>query len=545
MSNVSSGISGGAGLGGSLWGILAGNSQNNWGQQSLVNVLNTMNQANSTGLGLGLSAFDPTRNTALETGGLAHNTLNNPDLGVLGMQKWAGNLLGGINPGQFQNPTLASALGGMNLGGANGALGNLASNNGLLNPGQGNAQNTANLFLNGMMFGQPNLYNSGTQMLANNGQSPYGTNLQNVAGGVTSGLGGTQATNFGLGAAQQLINNGGLNSLGATGQAAALQGFLGGGSNSLTQALENTGLNFANQQAVLPTSMAASIAEDQAHQQAQNSAQAAEAQALARGGGPGATVANGATNQASSDFANQISQNSANAYQNALLQQQGLNLQQQGQGAQMALGAGNIASQQLGQYGSLLQQLTGEANTGLGTGLSSLGNLQNAQTNLAGTYGNLGLGAGSVANQTAATGGNLLNDYLNSALGGGSLQNNLLGTQLQGLLGGANGTNNAAANFAQLGQQGTNNYYNSLNGLFNNLYNSNYLGSSLNNQALNSLGNLTGQGLNYAQSGLAGQSNLFQNYASQGLGNANANLNNGLNGIGGSIGQILPLLGLG
>lgn len=490
-----------------------------WDKNALSGVQNFEQQGYSNGISRGNSSFDPARDTAMAMGGTGGNMVNDPSYGGYAMQQLAGGQLSNLNPNSFQMSPFTSMTANpgqyMNV---NNALGGVAGNNGLLNSNQYNAQGTANTMLNGAFYGQPDLYNTGKSMMANNGQSPFTQNLQRTAMDVTGGAGQTAATNFGLNAAQQLISNGGLNNAGAAGQNTALAGLQGGGNNNLTNTLEGTGMNFAQQPAVLSTGTAASIAEDQAHQQAINSARAAQAQALARGGAPGASVANGAANSAEGDFFNQIQQNSANAYENALLNQQGLNLQQQGQGAQMALGAGNVASQQLGTYGNLLSQLTSTANSGIGTGLSSIGGLQNAQTNLAGTYGQLGIGAGNLANNTAATGGQLTSDFLNSAVSGGNLQNNLLGTQANTLIGAGNGYNSNMNNAGNLNLQGANSYYNNYNGLYNDVGNANNLGYNLWNSAEGGLNNQAQMGYGMANTALGAMPSVYSSFTSNGGG---------------------------
>lgn len=270
-------------------------------------------------------------------------------------------------------------------------------------------------------------------IIANQGQSPQLQALLNSF----LGVGSNRVANA--------MGNTAANILGTQGQTPALQA----GQLAALAMMLNSGRMATPRPAVLPQApvlslgQAASIARNQAATANAQQAQNARAQALSLGGGPGAVVANGATNQALGDFANQAAQNEAAAAQNALMQQQGvqlssylpyqsLNLQSSLQTQANQLAAQNLAQQlQLG-GGSLLAGLTGAQTGLLGTG-GGLGSAYN-QLQLGGLQGALGTTGMGQQNLYSALGalGNL------SGLQGGlanSIGNQFLsgvGQQLQG-----------------------------------------------------------------------------------------------------------------
>ena len=516
-----------------------------WGQGALTNVLNTMNGANETGLGLALGSFGPANSGAQSNLGSAQNLLGSPTGGLGNLQEQIYGATNGITPGAFQGTGLqgrnqqnldyiANSAAQQTQNGQQGlnsgadAYQSLLGGGGLVNGSQQQVMDALTQLANGGGTNQ-DLKGAGIQAVNNGGLNGYDSRLQALGdynlsrnGYVDPNL--TTLANAG----QSGLQNNGLSATGAAAQQQALQGVQRGGQTGTTQALQGIGTNFAGQQALLPTALAASFAKDQAGQQAQNAAQDFQAQALARGGGAGSTVANGAANSGLADFANNIAQSQSNAYQNSLVQQQGLNLQQQGQGAQMALGAGNLAAGQLGTYGSLLTGQQGVQNQTYGIGGNLLQGAAQGANASANTYGNLGVSGGQLGNQTLGIGSSNLNNAVGNQTSAGQAVNGLTNTQLQALLGAGQGLNanantaNSGYNSALNGQLGSqsignaqgNNYYSQLNNLFGSQGANNQTSLGLNNNSLQALLALSGQGFNYAQSGLAGQSGLFQNYAS-------------------------------
>ncbi len=574
-------------LGPLLGNLLGGSSSNkaaNWGQSALINVLNTMNQANQVGQQMGGAYSQPAGAIALQNGQLGQGILNGENGGLASQQNSAYQAGQNLNPSQFQGGDATSQLMQL-LASPQGSqlmsqLSTLGNNKGILNDNQGFGQQFASNLLQGTEQGQQGMLGIGQTLGANGGLTNVLDRLGIDGAGAVDNGGRTAETQGGMTAAQGILANGGVTSAlealskagvgglsgamgtpgltntGASGERSALSGLNSGGQTDFTRQLQGIGANYAAQPALIPTALAASMARDQAGANATNAAQNAQAQALARGGGPGATVANGARNAGLADFSNQIAQAQSKAYQDAITQQQGLNLQQQGQGAQMGLGAANTAAQQLGTYSGLLNNLEGTANqrygissnnvsaanaganNNVGTGLSGITGLQNANTNLAGTYGNLATGASNATVARANAGSSALNDYLSSILQGGNLMNSQQGLQLQALLGANSGYNNSLnsqggllSGAAGLNQQGTNSFNNALNNYLNTGNNVNSTGAGLVQTGLGALNGLSNNWLDYAKQGLAGQSNLFQSYASNGLNNASqANQTSGITG---------------
>lgn len=516
-----------------------------WGQSSLVNVLNTMNDANSTGLGLGIGSFAPANSAAQSNLGMAQNLLGSPTGGLGNLQEQIYGATNQITPGQFQqsglqghngdvlnylgNSTAQAALNAQDVNGTGSqAYMNLLAGGGQVNGSQQSALDAlTQLAQNGGNNGA--LVTAGNSAVYNGGLNGYDSRLQALGdynlsrnGYVDPNL--TTLANAGTAGVQ----NQGLTPTGQAAQQTALGGVQRGGQTATTQTLQGIGTNFAGQQALLPAALAASFAKDQAGQQAQKAAQDFQAQALARGGGAGSTVANGAANSGLADFADNIAQAQANAYQNSLVQQQGLNLQQQGQGAQMALGAANTAAGQLGTYGNLLTGQQGVQNQTYATGGQQLANATSGANASANTYGNLGVAGGQLGNNTLGIGTGALNNATGNQTSAAQGINGLTSTQLQALLGAGSGLNanagtaNTAYNNALNGQLGSqslgntqaNSYYNNLNNLFGSQTANNNTNLGLNNNSLATLLGLSGQGFNYAQQGLQGQSGLFTNYAS-------------------------------
>lgn len=356
-------------------------------------------------------------------------------------------------------------------------------------------------------------------------------------GGVAPGLQGVQSTannilaNQGMTPTLAMAQNPLEGILGRQGNNAQSQALLGGalpflqtgGQTNLSQGLANQGMNLFNQQALMNPAQAAGLAGNLAHTAAQGQAQQAEANALARGGGPGAVVANGMTNQAMSDFANQISQQTSGAESTALQNQQQLQLQQQLGGAQAAQGAGSLQNALLGTSGGLAQGSGNLANSLFMGGLNELPSLQNAQTNFLGAGSNLA----QLANTGFLGGINAMTPMMSAqnqyALGMGNLVNNAgqwqTGDQNNAMANMAsllNNTMGAGVNTGQLGlgsgALGTN-QFNALTGAMNQGLNTGInMGNMYNNMTqayLNPMQYLAGQYGNLWNTSLNSGSSLF------------------------------------
>ena len=471
-----------------------------------------------------------------------------------GLGNTAGGYFGGANP---YNNAMTSA-GTQGLGSAGDSLLNYAGNVNNTYGGQlaglGNTGNLAGQVFSGGGWtpqyqqgfeGLSNFLNQGTpglqssagtanNLIGNVGSNPFNQALQNNAlsvegtGGMTPLLGGIVNPLMGTIGAQG--NNAQSNAL-MGGASPLLQSF---GQTNLTQGLANQGMKLFNQQALMNPAQAEGLARNAAATSDAQQAQHAEQQALARGGGPGAVVANGMQNQGMADFANQSAQNEAQAATNALQNQQQLQLQQQLGGGNLASGAGNLQNSLLGTAGGLAQgsgslannlymQATGMIPTtqnaavnnlnaylgGAGTGsqnqlgmLGQGGNVAqmlesgqlgglNAMTGMMGAENNYALGAGGLQN---SIGNNLGTLGLGSLTNAGNLYNNVFSQGLgQGQLG--LGQFNALTG-AQLGGYGAlNNTTSNLNNAYSN--------------AINPLLGVGGQMTNIGTAGLGGQAGLF------------------------------------
>ncbi len=473
---------------------------------------------------------------------------------------------------------------GQNTPGLQDALKNFSS---LLPQLQGQSESASNIFQNGgvtpqsfdagnflktMQEGglapQQQLNNMGNNIFSNNGGSALTDYFQKLAtqGGNNANLdfaqkgaqdifgnaGQTADTNSGIAAALQklsgggftdalnglsstglnVLNQNGLTPTGAQGEQAALKTINEGGATGTTNALQDIGVNLASQPSLMPIDKVLNMARDQAGTNYQNNMEGAIRQAQARGGGAGSTVANGLQNQGLADYSDKGAQSEAKAMQDALVQQQALQLKQQQQGSDTAVAGGSLENNRFGTASNALSNLEGiaanrfnaggnfiqGANSGAAqnsqVGLNGLGNLAglqsqrqmgalgeipgivNSGTNQANVFGNLGLGSNAQDLSRLGLGENMFTNLLNSQQGAGNSLNNLIGTQNQYGLGAGqlanSGSNDMASiiqqmlggNFTASGQglNRTNNYYNQANqGLNNNLNLMNFSGQQQQN----------------------------------------------------------------
>ncbi len=352
-----------------------------------------------------------------------------------------------------------------------------------------------NLFNSGGQSSNPlwtSIMNAAAQGIT--GTSPVLNAAFQGAGNIMNAQGQTGPTNQGINAAMAMLANGGsnqgLNTLsntgqnvlsqngltptGAQGEQAALGIINNQGATPTTQGLQGLGLNLASQPSLIPQNLVASMARNEAGTAFQNNEEAARRQAISRGGGAGSNVASGLQNQGLAEYSDKGSQAEAQAVQQALTQQQQLQLQQAGMGANMAQAGGQlqnsnfntgantlgnlegIAAQRFGQGGNFISNANSGANANNATGLNGLGNLAGLQsqrelsslgllpniaqtgTNQAGTYGNLGIAGNAQNLQALGMGSDMYQSVLNSMLGGNNSYNNLIGTTGNYALGAGN-----------------------------------------------------------------------------------------------------------
>lgn len=233
----------------------------------------------------------------------------------------------------------------------------------------------------------------------------------------------------------------------ALGQEAALKLLGASGATPANVQRLARGTNLENREALLPTEMAMSMAREQAGGDFDKQMEAVRARALARGGGPGAVVASGGQTGAEADFAKDRLQYVADRGQKALMDQQGLNLQQMGMGSGIANSAQADAINRMGIGASLLPALQGQDTQRLLGALGGIGGVVNTATQRAGTFGNLGLGGAQNELARLMGGGQLTGASLDQisralglleqgttnqqqiALGGGNLMNTLANSQ--------------------------------------------------------------------------------------------------------------------
>lgn len=547
----------GAGLAGGVLG--QGNIQ--WNQNALINVLNTLNQYGGNAW---LSALQNLNPASAGAQGLVNRApqllFNGGTSGSGAVGDWQSALqsaMSGMTPGSFQqtanNPQIQQFL--QNLQGPAQGMSQVAQSGGWTPQGQ-DIYSLMQGLAGGQNSGQQNLQNFGQTATQNGGFNPTLSHASDVAnyimnqGGSNSNmdagmqralalLGGTspyisELANAGQGGLSSNLGVSGLTPTGAAGETTALGGLQAGGATNLTDILQKLGANYAGMPAVLGMQQAGNIARNEAGTQNAQAAQGARAQALARGGAPGDVVANGAANQGLADFANQGAQNIANSVGNAYLNQQGLNLQQQGQGANMGLQAGNLQAQRLGEFGNLLNSLEGTATNRYGIAGGQLGNAQQLGTSqaglgMSGLQGLSGLqsqnvlsalgmlpGISNAAANYGGTGSNALNSYIQSLLGGGQGMQNELGQSMNYGLGAGNlagnltGTGAGILNQAgQLGLGQTSAYNQALYNLLGQQGNFTSAGMNMFNTGLGSLGNIGQTFMSPVDTSLSGQSQLF------------------------------------
>lgn len=365
------------------------------------------------------------------------------------------------------------------------------------------------------------------------GSNPMLNFANQQAQGIAGQGGQTGPTNQGIGTSLGLTaNNGMTNPLSQLSNAGGSVLNSRGGTPT-NQALQGLGLNLASQPSLVSPQQAMSVARDQAGTQYQNNMEAAIRQAQSRGGGAGSTVANGQQNQGLADYSDAGSKAEAQAVENALMNQQGLQLNQANMGGQMAQGGAGLQNSTLGLGGNFIQGANSGALGNVSTGLSSLDQLAGLQSqrqlsslglvpniaqtgfNEANIFGNLGLGSSGQNLQSLGLGGQFAQDVTGSQLGANDSLNSLLGQTQKYSLGAGD-----------LANQGSNDMSSIIQSML-----------SGNLQAGNQGLNRTGQYFNNAQQGIGNNQNLMNFSGNQFLGSSNtgtSQLSQMLNWLGGN-----------
>lgn len=477
------------GTGLDIYGGFQGLNQQDWQNAAKVNVLNNLRdlQGGAQGQASYLNgALNPNLLAYMQKAGAGAQDLQSTTAG-----QYLGALGGVQNAFSPQNILNANQIPGMSgifdqtggaLGQGNNALGQLmaALPGNLNNPSLQSAMASALGIANGGPQGA--LATTGNSLLNSQGQNPYLSMLQ--------GAGANSIANGGYTPQLQSIIN-------------TAQGLTG--TNPYSQLASLRGSQIVGQNPLLPMDQVASMARNQSATDSINSNRSLRKQLINTTGITGPAVAGGGFNDFLGSMSDQALQNQSKAVNDAILGQQGLQLQQFGQGTSL-LGLGN--SSQLAQQGLGLSSLlgaSGQANTN--------------QNSLA----NLGLGGSNAELSRLLGGGSLLENFAQLGLGGSNAVGNLVGTQnagvgqnigaLSGLLGSLNnltGTDlSAILGSANFGAGQTKSMYDTIGSLLGGQSNlagqmqQGYLGSAaLPNQTLNNW-------INFLQGNGGNQASLF------------------------------------
>jgi len=474
------------GLAGAVGGIDQQNQQQ-WQQAAAINMLNYARDSGQISLDrynqligplmAGLQQNQGSANIYLWGGG-DNGVGQIPQFGGA-MQDWQGGILDLFrNLGEYTTPQMQQAyqgLFGLNEGAAN--TGNLA---GQVFAGGGWSPFGQQVLDRAMEMGQGQgwqlgqLATTGGELLGRYGVNGMTGGAQDAALAALAGQGRTPGINNLSAAGQNALGGsfgvGGLTPTGAVGEGVGLQQLLEGGRTPQTQELANFGTQQAAQEPLLPMDEALNFARQEAAQNVAGQREGAMRQILARGGGPAALSQGGMGGtqaQGVAEFADYALEAESQAIRDALMKQQGLQLQRQEQGTGMALNALDQERARQAVSASMLGNLEDVASRRFlaGGGMMSDAERVAAQRELG--LGGLGVNAGELENQRMQTGGSLMDIYnryrlgglslgqqglqaMNQyALGAGGLQNSMIGTQGQNY-------NNILQNILQGGQLGAN-----------------------------------------------------------------------------------------
>jgi hypothetical protein len=294
------------------------------------------------------------------------------------------------------------------------------------------------------------LQNAMGPALASGGMNPMLYGVQQAASGVLGSQGYTPGLRGLSQQGAQILKEGGWDPYTRAAAGVGTRGLLQGGRTPTTDALEAIGVDLAGREALLPMDKAIAAAGDLASNQAIAQFQAAQRRAEARGGGPG-PVRGGIQNAGMADYADMAARIVADAQNQAMLNQQGLQLQQRGLGESMALGGGQLAAGRLGVMNQILSAAENARQGMYGFGLSGMSTAEQVAAQRMGqAYGAIpgAQNAGTSALQAYLTGGNMgmQNELSRMGLGGTLLQNyNANRLQGQGLFNQAMGQQNQYA----------------------------------------------------------------------------------------------------
>ncbi len=327
-------------------------------------------------------------------------------------------------------------------------------------------------------------------LTANGGKTADLQNILDVANGLAATGGRTGALDTASQRALQLLTQ--QDPYAAQGLASASQILNSGGATQSSQAGTNVGLDILRRGGATPVGDQATTAamqrlmsnpmmndgealgllSSQIGSQAVRNAAAANRQAYLRGGGPGATLASGAGEQARRDASAAGLEAESKAMTDFLLGREKMRLDDRNQAGALVSNLMSSANQRLGTGADLVQSLENSNTSRYGTGgnlLSSLigRNLEQAQTGFGGlnqTEGtalnrlqtglNTGLGATGQASQNVLGGANALlgnrQQNTNNMTAGSGLQRDYFSN----LFGAANGMNQSVANDLGMSAQG-------------------------------------------------------------------------------------------
>lgn len=450
------------------------------------------------------------------------------------MQQMQG--LQGSIPSTYFNQNVDSIPGGAmdRMWEIDGQYGNISDifNNVASNRGQ--TADTRELYrmLTGPTMGMQDVVNAGHDVLAGGGRNFFtdfarDNSVQGMnSGGFTPGLQTAEQI------ASRIAASGGRNADTAAAVNPLLDIVRSGGETATTRALANRGLDLANREALLPLGMVLSQARDNVGRTNKQAAEAALRMARARGGDAAIS-----TGDDFAPFAEGAAANEANALREAMLGQQALQLQQQGQGLGAAGNAAQAATSRLnvgtGGLSDILGLEAGKTNQALG----ALSNLTNSATNRLGTFGNIGLGAEGLVNNRLNTGANLVDTFANDQARRAGLATNLLGLENSNMFNAGNLVNSILGN--------RNNNMTNLAGVYNQ---NGQLNLGRANGSMDAQGNmlaLIGQLLGAANSnqmngagGLANMGQIWGNLVNVGYGGIGGLLGN-TSAVGGNLGNLL------
>lgn len=418
----------------------------------------------------------------------------------------------------------------------------LINNNGSTAGGNQSIQSLLGLANGGQQgYGQMNAL--GQTLLGNSGKTDKTENMQGLGSNIFNQGGFNQQLNgiFDQGtgivgnsmtpAMQQMLGGldlkgalgvGGLTQTGASAEQVGLNQLQNQGANPYSNAASQTGLGITQSNPLLSMNDAVSMARNQAGTQAANAAETAHREALARGGGAGATVANGLQNQALADFQDKALQNESSAVEQARLGQQGLQLQHWGQGADLLNQQQALANQRENIAGNLIGNVENAATQRYGTVLGAANGLFNTENARLNTGIGAEQGASSLAAGRENNGTNLLNSSQQgqnqNIQSGSSLLNSMFGNQLAAY----QGANQIQGTQNQAGANASQNYNQLLQGMYgnaNNIGNQQNAGAQTSlgftNSQYNQLNNLLGQNLGTANLANTSMSQSSQQLSSQ------------------------------